>query len=72
MWTSMCQLLLMEVAMATEPLVVEPRAEAATLAAAELPELKVAERRELAVAEPPVTRVPAAAIPAVKRAAATT
>lgn len=60
----------MEVAM--EPLAAEPRVAAAILAAAELPELKAAERRELAVAEPLVTRVPAAAISAVKTAAATT
>ena len=57
--------------MATEPLAEEPRAAAATLAAAELPELKVVERRELAVAEPLVTREPAAAIPAVKTVVAT-
>ena len=49
----------------------EPLAAAAMLAAAELPELKVVERRELAVAEPPVTRVPAAAIPEVKAVATT-
>ena len=61
----------MEVAMVTEPLAVEPRAAAAIPAAVELPELKVVERRELAIAEPPVTREPAAAIPAVKTAAAT-
>ena len=60
----------MEVAM--EPLAAEPRVAAAMLAVAELPELKAAERRELAVAEPLVTRVPAAAIPEVKTAAATT
>ena len=69
-WTSTCQLLLMEVAM--EPLAEEPRVAAAMPAAAELPELKAAERRELAVAEPLVTREPAAAISAVKTAAATT
>ena len=57
--------------MATEPLAAEPRVAAAILAAAVPPELKAAERRELAVAEPLVTRVPAAAIPAVKTAAAT-
>ena len=57
--------------MATESLAVEPRAEAATLVAAELPEQKAVEHRELAVAEPLVTRVPAAAIPAVKVAATT-
>ena len=45
--TSICQLLLTEVAMATEPLAVEPRAAAAMLAAA----------------EPQVTREPAVAIP---------
>ena len=56
----------------TEPLAVEPRAAAAMLAAAELPELKAVERRELAAAEPLVTRVPAAAIPAVKAVATTT
>ena len=56
----------MVVAMATEP-----RVAAAILAAAEPPELKAAERRELAVAEPLVTRVPAAAIPAVKAVATT-
>ena len=65
-------LLLTEAAMATEPLVVEPRVEAAMPAAAEPPELKAAERRELAVAEPLVTRVPAAAISEVKTAAVTT
>ena len=59
----MCQKLLMVVAMETEPLAVEPRAEAAMPAAAELPELKAVEA--------PVTRVPAAAIPEVKTAAAT-
>ena len=64
----MCQLLLTEVAMVTEPLAeaatlaVEPRAAAVMQA--------VAERRELAIAEPPVTREPAAAILAVKTAAA--
>ena len=58
--------------MATEPLAVEPRAEAAMPEAAVLPELKAVERRELAVAEPPVTREPVAAISAVKTAAATT
>ena len=62
----------MEVAMAMEPLAEEPRVAAAILAAAELPELKAAERRELAVAEPLVIRVPAAEIPEVKTAAATT
>ena len=67
----MCQLLLMEVAMATEPLAEEPRAVAAMPVAAEPPELKAAERRELAVAEPLVTRVPAAAIPEVKAVATT-
>ena len=53
----------MEVAMVTEPLAAEPRVAAAMLAAAEPLELKVA--------EPLVTRVPAAAMPAVKTAAAT-
>ena len=53
-------------------LAAEPRVAAAMLAAAELPELKAAERREQAVAEPLVTRVPAAEIPEVKTAAATT
>ena len=71
-WTSTFQLLLMVVAMATEPLAEEPRAVAAIPAAVVLPELKAVERRELAVAEPPVTRVPAAAIPAVKVVATTT
>ena len=62
--------ILMAVVMVTEPLAeaatlaVEPRAAAVMPVAAELPELKAAEA--------PVTREPAAAIPAVKRAAATT
>ena len=57
------QKLLTEAATETEPLAAEPRAEAAMLAAAELPELKAV--------EPLVTRVPAAAMPAVKTVAAT-
>lgn len=52
-------------------MVTEPRVAAAILAAVVLPELKAVERRELAVAEPPVTRVPAAAIPEVKAVATT-
>ena len=78
MWISMPLSILMAVVMVTEPLAeaatlaVEPRAAAVMPVAAELPELKAAERRELAIAEPPVTREPAAAIPAVKAVATTT
>ena len=75
MWISMSLSILMAEATATEPLAeavmlaVEPRAAAVMPVAAELPELKAAERRVLAAAEPPVTREPAAAIPAAKATA---